>query len=154
MAEPCQRLAEQLHTLSHVVETITYRLLDLEERVAAQAQRLQALVEEGPPGSALASAASAQAQVRLDDTENRLLRLESMLSGVGDNASSGRLSLVGSPRSAPLDARAGDDGEESCAQDIDGPFPEEPEQPFLDDFEDVAEDAEAVGGRPQDFLTA
>jgi hypothetical protein len=116
--ETGQRLAQQLQTLSQVVETLTYRLLELEERLSVQDQRLQAFAEKAPPQLAI----SAAAQGRLEDTEERLLRLESLLSGGVP---------VPARQGAPAAGPAGVD-------DIDGPFPDEPEQPFLDELEAAA----------------
>jgi len=72
------RLAHQLQMLSELSESLTYRLLELEERVAA----LDRLVE---PLLAASNGASAQlaedTELRLDDTEARLNQLEALLSG-------------------------------------------------------------------------
>ena len=146
-----ERMAQQLQMLSEVVETITYRLLELEERLADQDQRLQAHVEQGPSGAD----ASAEAQHRLDDTEERLGRLESLLHGVGGApVASTRLSVVGRPAAAVARGPA-ETQDEAGPQDIDGPFPEEPEQPFLDDLEAGQDGGQDHGGElPPDFLTA
>ncbi|MEX1324977.1 MAG: hypothetical protein AB1Z21_12425 [Synechococcaceae cyanobacterium] len=134
-SEPGQRLAEQLQRLSEVVETITYRLLELEDRIADQEQCLKVLVEREPRGSA----ASVEAQGRLDVTEARLVRIESVLSVVSASAASDHLSVVGGS---------------GAVEDIDGPFPEEPEQRFLDELEIGAEGAERQAEPPPGFLTA
>jgi hypothetical protein len=115
-----QRLAQQLQTLSQVVETLTYRLLELEERLTVQDQRLQEFSEAGRPELAI----SAAAHGRLEDTEERLQRIESLLTGTAE------------------------------VHDIDGPFPEEPEQPFLDELEAVAEPTARHGSDFRGFLTA
>jgi hypothetical protein len=73
------RLAHQLHTLSQVSESLTYRLLELEERVADLDRLLQPLVAAR---SAQSAQLSEDAELRLDDTESRLTRLESMLSSL------------------------------------------------------------------------
>jgi uncharacterized coiled-coil protein SlyX len=71
------RLAHQLHTLSQLSESLTYRLLELEERVAALDLLLQPLLAAR---SAQSAQLSEDAELRLEDTESRLTRLESMLS--------------------------------------------------------------------------
>jgi hypothetical protein len=105
-----ERLAQQLHTLSQVAETITYRLLELEERMAGQELRLQAVQAEAGGASCL----SDEAALRFDDTEERLSQLESLLNGIDSATASRHLQPV---------------------ESIDGPFLEEPEQPFMDDQE-------------------
>lgn len=117
-----ERLAEQLNVLSQVVETLTYRLLELEERLAAQELRLQALQEQ--PGQA--GALDPAAEWRLDDTEQRLQQLESLLSGLDGTAASRHLQPVAP--SAP----------------IDGPFLDEPEQPFMDELMDDEDPLDAA----------
>ena len=71
------RLAHQLHTLSQVSESLTYRLIELEERVAALELLVQPLLTAR---SAEATQLSEDAAHRLDETESRLAELESMLS--------------------------------------------------------------------------
>ena len=63
-----QRLAAQLRALSEVTETLTVRLLELEERLLAQESKLEPLIAEGT-------------EFRMADTEDRLSRLEGLLSG-------------------------------------------------------------------------
>ena len=63
-----QRLAAQLRALSEVTETLTVRLLELEERLLAQESKLEPLMAEGT-------------EFRMADTEDRLSRLEGLLSG-------------------------------------------------------------------------
>jgi hypothetical protein len=62
-----QRLAAQLRALSEVTETLTVRLLELEERLLAQESKLEPLMAEGT-------------EFRMADTEDRLARLEGLLS--------------------------------------------------------------------------
>lgn len=71
------RLAHQLHTLSQLSESLTYRLLELEERVTALDLLVQPLLTAR---SAESAQLSEDAELRLEDTESRLTRLESMLS--------------------------------------------------------------------------
>ncbi|MCT0228776.1 hypothetical protein KQ300_11340 [Synechococcus sp. CS-1331] len=63
-----QRLAAQLRALSEVTETLTVRLLELEERLLAQESMLEPLMAE-------------DTEFRMADTEDRLSRLEGLLSG-------------------------------------------------------------------------
>lgn len=63
-----QRLAGQLRALSEVTETLTVRLLELEERLLAQESKLEPLMAE-------------DTEFRMADTEDRLARLEGLLSG-------------------------------------------------------------------------
>jgi hypothetical protein len=125
-AEGSERVAEQLQTLSQVVETITYRLLELEERLAGQESRMQDLHQQAGRSIQLSDGA----EQRFDDTEERLVRLEVLLNGV-DAAASGPSSRHLQPVKSGQDA--GLDGEERDT--IDGPFLDEPEQRFLDDLE-------------------
>ena len=62
-----QRLAAQLRALSEVTETLTVRLLELEERLLAQESKLEPLMAE-------------DTEFRMADTEDRLARLEGLLS--------------------------------------------------------------------------
>lgn len=70
------RLSAQLKSLSEVTEKLTYRLLELEERVAGQhhqwSSRCQALEERH-------SDLLDRMQARLQDTDERLGRLEGLL---------------------------------------------------------------------------
>ena len=77
------RLAHQLHTLSQLSESLTYRLLELEERVAALDLLVQPLLTAR---SAESAQLSEDAELRLEDTESRLTRLESMLSDLDSAA--------------------------------------------------------------------
>lgn len=108
-AQPLVRLAGQLQSLSELTEALAYRLLDLEERLAAQDRRLQPLLE----GPAAADPQIADTELRLDDTEERLTRLESLLTG---------LDTSGAAPAADRAPSAGDD-----------PFFEEGEQAFMDE---------------------
>jgi hypothetical protein len=116
VAVSAERLVVQLQTLSQVVEMLTYRLLELEERLAADEQGVLALQQElvGP-------ALSEDAEQRIDDTEKRLASLETLLSGIGLPAGSVRnLDVVRANRRMDTS--------------IDGPFFEDGEQPFLEDM--------------------
>ena len=82
-ADCTQRLADQLQTLSEVAEILTFRLLELEERLTGHDVRLEQLLEGG-----LASGApmAEGTELRLVETEDRLARLESLLKGVAVQA--------------------------------------------------------------------
>jgi uncharacterized coiled-coil protein SlyX len=124
-----ERLAEQLHTLSRVVETITYRLLELEERLALQESQLHDLQQQTAGSQQLSDGA----ELRFDDTEERLGRLESLLNGLGSPAAA-----VASRHLQPVSVGAGSQVAPAGELSIDGPFLEEPEQPFMDDVQEQA----------------
>lgn len=71
-ADVTHRLADQLQVLSQVAETLTFRLLDLEERLAGQELQLQG-------GAAGADLIAEGTELRLAETEERLTRLEALL---------------------------------------------------------------------------
>ncbi len=73
------RLAHQLQALSELSESLTYRLLELEERVAVLDRMVQPLLAASIGASAQLSE---EAELRLDDTEARLSQLETLLSGL------------------------------------------------------------------------
>jgi hypothetical protein len=127
-AECHERLADQLHTLSQVVETITYRLLEMEERLTEQESQLQALDQQAGASVQLSDGAAQ----RFDDTEDRLVRLESLLNGLERAPSAGTSRHLQSVRGKDL---ADSDLEPGLQTTIDGPFLEEPEQPFMDDVQ-------------------
>ncbi len=82
-ADCTQRLADQLQTLSEVAEILTFRLLELEERLAGHELRLEQLLDGGlAPGAPLAEGT----ELRLVETEDRLARIESLLKGVAAQA--------------------------------------------------------------------
>jgi len=76
-----RRLADQLQTLSELTESLTYRLLELEEKVAGVDLKLQPLLNSRASDASLLAE---DAELRLDDTEVRLSRLESLLGGLGN----------------------------------------------------------------------
>jgi hypothetical protein len=104
------RLADQVQALSELTEALTYRLLELEEKVAALDLALQPLTEQSLGHGDAASRLAADTELRLDETEERLARLEVLLSGIGAVA-------VPEDHPEPEQAFLDDDGE----------------QPFLDD---------------------
>jgi hypothetical protein len=129
--EALPRLVDQLHALSRVAENLTVRLLELEERFVDQESRLLPLIEAGP---ALDPAALEGMDLRLGETEERLAQLEDLLrdeDGRDGRRSVGhRLdrSLRAVPRALSLEAAE----EPDFAAESD-PFPEEGEQPFMDE---------------------
>lgn len=87
-----QRLADQLQTLSEVAETLTFRLLELEERLAAHELKLQPLLA----GAGSSAELDGDTELRLGDTEDRLARLEGLLSGLESPGAARHLHSVGS----------------------------------------------------------
>jgi hypothetical protein len=82
-ADCTQRLADQLQTLSEVAEILTFRLLELEERLMGHEVRLEQLLE----GALTSGAPMAEGtELRLVETEDRLARLESLLKGAAIQA--------------------------------------------------------------------
>lgn len=112
-AQALDRLADQLNTLSEVVETLTFRLLELEEQVSVQQQRLKPLMEASDREE---ESQDALRKLRFDQTEQRLSHLEQLL-----QVAQGPGPVVPFPEPAPP------------LMAIDGPFPEELEQPFMDE---------------------
>jgi hypothetical protein len=129
------RLAEQLHTLAQLGETLTYRLLELEERLEEQQQRLEPLLLDGetPAPRSSGEAAELLAQ-RLGATEERLGRIEALLAGLGEGpGQASRLQALpeGLGRRHPQSAIKGRLGDEM--ERLDGPFYDDEEQPFMDE---------------------
>ena len=129
-AQAVTRLVEQFSCLAEVAEQLTYRLVDLEERLAEQQQFIVAIREEG-----MADNHGHPWQERLDQTDLRLAQIETLLGGEGAPRSSRGLALR--PGLVPSPVRTGlaglQLGQDSEAP-INGPiFPEESEQPFMDD---------------------
>jgi hypothetical protein len=77
-----QRLADQLLQLSEVTECLTFRLLELEERLAARERHLDASGDEG-----LEAAAGREIRSSMQGTEDRLARIEAALAGLGAHGS-------------------------------------------------------------------
>jgi len=129
VAHCTQRLADQLQTLSEVAEAITFRLLELEERLAAQELRLEPLLEGQADGQGLLAD---ETELRLDDTEDRLARLEGLLNGIGDKGVGRHLRPVVAPQQAyPQESLQDSFLDDSLAEQ---PFFDEEEQPFLDEL--------------------
>ena len=127
------RLAAQLQTLAQLGETLTYRLLELEERLAEQQERFAPLLFDGesPEGQDPAGAAAGLA-LRMGDTEERLGRIEALLDGLQTRAHSPRFQALPGLQARqglqPASRRLADD--EELGED---PFYEEEEQPFMDE---------------------
>lgn len=129
VADCTKRLADQLQTLSQVAEAITFRLLELEERLAAQELRLEPLLQ----GNAASKGELAdETELRLDDTEDRLARLEGLLKGI-ENQGVGRHLR---PVVASQLVQAQQALQDSFLDDslVEQPFLDEEEQPFLDEL--------------------
>ena len=129
VADCTQRLADQLQTLSEVAEAITFRLLELEERLAAQELRLEPLLEgQADSQGVLAD----ETELRLDDTEDRLARLEGLLKGIENQGVGRHLRPVVAPQLAHAQEALQDSFlDDSLAEE---PFLDEEEQPFLDEL--------------------
>jgi hypothetical protein len=116
------QLADQLQRLSEVAEGLTYRLLEVEERLGATEASLARRLE--PEHDAAQIEAIEQAERRLMDTEERLDRLETLLSqgSLTPSASSGLTLVQDDTRHA-----------EKFLPD-DSEFIEEGEQAFMDEL--------------------
>jgi hypothetical protein len=130
---PLARLADQLHGLSSLAETLTIRLLELEERLQAQQERMESILEAAQSSDLVQEETL---NLRLEETEQRLAQLESLLQG---GATLRAVPSFGSrarhdnqPFVADGVTVAGFGPEESGELELD-PFPEEGEQPFMDE---------------------
>lgn len=74
------RLSGQLETLSELAESLTYRLLELEERLGAQDRQLSSLATAS---EVLTTEVSEAIEERMQETEDRLARIEGLLHGAG-----------------------------------------------------------------------
>ena len=126
------RLADQLHGLSQLAESLTIRLLELEERLQLQQERLDPLVDAAQG----ADAAQAEAlDLRLEETEERLAQLEALLQGGATVRAAPAFSLRPRHDRQPFGADGlpvDGFGAELAEVELD-PFPEEGEQPFMDE---------------------
>ncbi len=129
------RLADQLQVLSEVAESLTYRMLMLEERLAGQEQRLL------EPADGVDPLLAEEMELRLLDTEERLARIEGLL-GDGEAAAAGRHLQPVRPAGRPAKdlTRPGSARQASGAGPVeaeilqDDPFLDEGEQPFMDEL--------------------
>jgi hypothetical protein len=126
-----QRLVVQLQLLSEVTEQITYRLLELEERVGEGERSLFLMQEEGQGAEAIPAAM----EDWLEETEQRLGRVEELLRGPETRGSSAGRTLQAVASSiepidhAPIEGMDHADDAESQEH----PFHDEEEQLFLDE---------------------
>jgi len=109
------RLVEQLNALSQLTESLAFRVVELEERLAATELKLQPLMESTP-----SVAQTEDTELRLEVTEERIARLESLLNGSG-SLGAGRIW-------GPAKERHSEPVEDS------DPFIDEGEQPFMDEL--------------------
>ena len=116
------RLSEQMQALSLVSETLTLRLLELEERLAALEGQLEGLQQQ----STTSSGDSAEL---LTATEERIARLEDLL-----NEQSAPKRATVHPLQRPVQ-QATDAGDGFSEPELElNPFPEDEEQPFMDEL--------------------
>jgi hypothetical protein len=131
------RLADQLQLLSEVSESLTYRLLELEERLGAHELHLGSLVGGG---TGLDEGQAEDMELRMGDTEERLARIEAVLSGLERPGAARHLHSVHHPalQQEPVQkpsARSGDELHQEPNEKIDEDlFLEEGEQPFMDEL--------------------
>ena len=126
------RLADQLQVLSQVAEALTYRLLELEERLEGQEHRIGERLEEAAGLEAVHGVAMDQ---RLGDTEERLARIEAALRGLDRSGGSRHLQAVQPPA---LQQELGaslmeEEGFDQAPEEID-PLLDEEEQAFMDEL--------------------
>jgi len=126
------RLADQLQVLSQVAEALTYRLLELEERLEGHELRTDEQLEQLAGLEAVHGEAVDQ---RLDDTQARLARIETALRGLERPGGSRHLQAVQPPalqQELPHTLPAAEPFDSGPA-DTD-PFPDDGEQPFMDEL--------------------
>lgn len=107
------RLSEQLQALSLVGESLTLRLLELEERLSGLEAQLEQLLHTAGQGE------SGDTADMLAATEERIARLEELLN---------EQPVASNQRKATLHSL------QPAAQAELNPFPEEEEQPFMDEL--------------------
>jgi TolA-binding protein len=118
------RLSEQMQALSLVSETLTLRLLELEERLAALEGQLEGLQQQSTPSSG-------DSAELLTATEERIARLEDLL-----NEQSAPKRATVHPLQRP-EPEASEDlaGLHEAELELElNPFPEDEEQPFMDEL--------------------
>ena len=127
------RIGEQLQALSQVSEALMFRLLDLEERLGAVEQQLGSLSARDDQA---ASGLGVDTAEILALTEERLARLEDLLSGGRQPLGGGVISPYGQDAGlagaqGAIKAMASRSAVRDAAFD---PFPEEEEQAFMDEL--------------------
>lgn len=121
------RLSTQLEALSQVGETLTFRLLELEERLTAIEAQLAELNTSTTPELHASDAAE-----MLAGTEERIARLEDLLSAPQHQQRLNVVRPLGQVEPPTENSSAGfEPEEEPMDQD---PFPEDEEQPFMDEL--------------------
>ncbi|WP_216904999.1 hypothetical protein [Synechococcus sp. CCY 9618] len=131
-ADPSLRLADQLQVLSQVTESLTYRLLELEERLAGQERHLVERLEEVAGQD---SAHGEALEQRLGDTEERLARIEAALQGLDRPGASRHLQAVVPPAlQQELPAHGPTPHGFDPHPEESNPFLDEGEQPFMDEL--------------------
>lgn len=117
------RLSEQMQALSLVSETLTLRLLDLEERLAALEGQLEGLMQHQ------SSPSSTDSAELLTATEERIARLEDLLNEpIAPRGAS--VHPLQRPQPEAADQHA---GFSEPVLEL-NPFPEDEEQPFMDEL--------------------
>ena len=120
------RISEQLQALSQVGESLTLRLLDLEERLKLIEEHLSDQVSRSEADTGLEHTGEILAL-----TEERIARLEDLLTGQRlEHAGGGGHSHL-HLSSVPTYAKSSSTAVEEPEQD---PFPEDEEQPFMDEL--------------------
>lgn len=138
-------LADQIERLAALIESITYRMLELEERLELQEQwRQQSVAQLEADASSTAQAI----EVQLEQTTERLGRIEAALAGLErasesergqgrSGLSSRRIQALGSRQAWPApDPQAAVGSDPSPLDDEgydEGAHYEEGEQPFMDE---------------------
>ena len=121
------RLSSQLEALSQVGETLTFRLLELEERLTAIGAQLEELSTSSGPELQASDAAE-----MLAGTEERIARLEELLSTPQQPQ---RLNLVRPLGHMDPQTESPSAGFEPEEEQLDhDPFPQDEEQPFMDEL--------------------
>jgi hypothetical protein len=122
-----QRLGEQLQALSQVSETLTIRLLELEERLLGVERRYEQWVADAHgEGESTPGATSAI----LDLTEERIARLEELLVAAPFASSRSTPSVLPFPSGVDH----GSSGALLEGEFAGDPFPQEEEQYFMDEL--------------------
>lgn len=132
-----QRLADQLELLSQLTESLTYRLLDLEERLQGHEQQWQERLLASEP-----SLPGEELEWRLLETEDRLAGIESLLRRIDQGreleqgrelgrSASWQAAGSGSDQAArPVGRAVSTDRDGTTLRD---PFPDDGEQMFSDE---------------------
>ena len=124
------RMVHQLQVLSALTEGLTYRLLECEERLAAQELKFQSFVDDQHDTEA--SVPIDDTSERLEDTEVRLAQIESLLDTSTAPCTVHRLRPVATDESS---TNTSEDVLQDDYESIeDAPFLDEQEQVFQDEI--------------------